>query len=263
MSGEPIESLHALPTAVASAHVVRADEPRAPVVSSPQFGTLAARVATVGEYVPHVGDSVLVACDEHGNRYVIGVLRALREATRVASLEHRPDEHRTVLRIPEGDLCIEAARGRVEIRGAEGVSITSEGDVALASTARVELRATDAEGRERSAVRLAGDAAELRAGVLTAKAAHLHALAERVTLVARHADTHLERLRQKAEVVEVEAGKLVERAKESYRSVEGLAQTQAGRIKLVAETTLHTLAERTKMRAKGIFAVDGDKIYLG
>lgn len=267
MNGEPIETPYELPGVVSTARVVRADDPRAPVVSSPRFGTIAVRLAVVGEYVPQVGDSVLVASDEHRNGYLIGVLRALREveprAELSVELEHRPGEGRTVLRIPAGDLCLEAVNGRVEIRGAEGVHVTSDRDVAIESKGHVDLCAQDAEGRERSGLHLHGDAAELAAGVLTAKAAHLHALAERATLVARRADTHLERLRHRADVVEVEAGKILERAKESYRTVEGLAQTHAGRLKLVAETTLHTLAERTKMRAKSIFAIDGDKIYLG
>jgi hypothetical protein len=217
---------------------------------------------------------VLVARDESGAAYVVGVLRALRAAPSQETLraegvetprvfETRVEGERTVLSVPAGDLVLEAARGRVELRGAEGVHVSSEGDVALDALGHVSLRSRDAEGNERSGLHLRGDAAELRAGLLTAKAGHLHALAERVTLVASRADSHLERLRVHAEEIETEAGKLVEKAKESYRSVEGLAQTQAGRLKLVAETTLTALAERAKLRAKRVFAIDGESIHLG
>ncbi len=264
MSGDAVQSLEELSGAVSLARVVRADDPRAPVVRSSRFGPLAARLAVVGEYVPQVGDTVLVAHDEHQNRYVVGVVRALRPVTPAGvCIEHQPEASLTVLRVPEGDLRLEATSGRVEIHAALGVEVRSERDLALEARGDVDLRSCSSDGVERSGVHLHGDSAELRAGLLSARAAHLYAVAERATVIAARADVHLERLRQRAEVVELEAGTIVERAKESYRTVEGLAQTHAGRLKLVAETTLHTLAERTKMRAKRLFAIDGDSIHLG
>lgn len=249
--------------AAAAGYVTVATVVRAPggpeiVVRAPSFGTLAARLALAGPYEPRADDIVLVAADEHGNRYVVGVVRALREARAVP---WTTEEGATVLRAPEGRLVLEAER--IELRGTHGVTIGCERDIAIDAKGRVDLATRDAEGTERSGIHLAGDAAELRAGRLTAKAAHLHALAAQATLIAKRADTYADEVRQHAERIEVRASEIVERAKDTYRTVENLAQVHAGRLRLVAESTLHTLAERMKLRAKGTVSVDGEKIYLG
>ena len=49
----------------------------------------------------------------------------------------------------------------------------------------------------------------------------------------------------------------------AFREVEGLSQTRAGRIRLVAESSLSALAERVKLKAKSVFAIDGESIHLG
>ncbi len=66
-------------------------------------------------------------------------------------------------------------------------------------------------------------------------------------------DTLRERLRER----------IVERAKEAWRETEGLSQTRAGRVRMVAEQTLHLLAERTTLKAREDVKVKGEKIYLG
>lgn len=264
MSTNTASMLGPLGAFVSVATIERADDPRALAVSSEHFGTMPARLAVVGDYVPRAGDSVLVLSDPQGERYVVGVLRALREAApKTEPLLRRAEDGSTVITVAEGDLRLEASAGRIELNAARGVVVTSELDLTLHAKGRVDIASQDDDGRARSALHLAGDAAELKAGLLTAKAAHLHVVAEQATVLARHVDTHLERLRQRAERIETEADQIVEKAKDSYRRVEGLAQTHAGRLKLVAETTLHALADRVKMRANRAFSVDGEKIYLG
>lgn len=70
-------------------------------------------------------------------------------------------------------------------------------------------------------------------------------------------------LRQVVGILETHANRIVEKAKDSYRDVEGMAQTRAGQVRIVAEKTFRALAERLRMRAKKDAKVQADKIYLG
>ncbi len=237
-------------------------------VRSPELGEASARLAIAGgEYEPRAGDQVLLVVDAAGQAYVVGVLRALREAGPKSltglAVERDEDTGRTRLTLPAGDLELSAAAGRVIVHGAEGVQIASERDVSLAAGRRASIGSVDTDGTVRSGARFEGGTAELRAGVLATRAGQLHTLAEDITVIAARMDQHLERLRQRATHIETEATEIVEKAKETYREVEGLAQTRAGRLRLVARSTLHAFAQRAKMKAESIFAIDGESIHLG
>jgi hypothetical protein len=47
-----------------------------------------------------------------------------------------------------------------------------------------------------------------------------------------------------------------------YRDVEGLSQTRAGRLRLVAEEALHLMGRRALVKAREDVKVKGEKIYL-
>jgi hypothetical protein len=71
------------------------------------------------------------------------------------------------------------------------------------------------------------------------------------------------RVRQRVDVLETRAGRVVERAKETYRDVQDLAQTRAGRVRIVAEKTFHVLGARALLKAREDVKIKGDKIHLG
>ncbi|GAB5550392.1 MAG: DUF3540 domain-containing protein [Sandaracinaceae bacterium] len=70
-------------------------------------------------------------------------------------------------------------------------------------------------------------------------------------------------LRQRVGSLETRARRIVEKTKDVYRDAEGVSQTRAGQIKLVAEKTLRAVASRLRLRAKKDAKVLADKIYLG
>lgn len=255
-------------------------------VRSPSFGTVSARLAVPAPYEPRPGDDVLVAAAE-GARYVIGVLRALRDASppsicapdgSSATLEQGAEgpvwrlkdrdgrlifEHvvlesgarRSVVHLDEdldvraaGDLSLSAG-GLVSIRGEAGASLRSPGAVELAS--------------EGSAVRLDRERASVDATLLDARADRADLKAKDANLVIGTLRSVVHRLREKADVVERSAGRIVERAREVYREVEDLSQTKAGRLKLVADTALTLLGSSTEVKAREDVKVKGEKIYLG
>jgi hypothetical protein len=141
----------------------------------------------------------------------------------VATLEARPEGEVLRVRDREGRLLLE-----VHEDGSVVLRV-SEGDLRLISeSGRVHI-----EGRE---------------GV--------HVSGPRVTIEAAH-------LRQVVGVLETHARRIVEKARDAYRDVEGISQLRAGQIRVAAVKTFRVLAERVRMRAKKDAKVQGEKIYLG
>ena len=71
-----------------------------------------------------------------------------------------------------------------------------------------------------------------------------------------------ERIKTAAAVVETVAGRILERARDAYRETEGLSQTRAGRLRLVAEKTVSMLGQRAVVKAREDVKVKGEKVYL-
>ncbi len=159
----------------------------------------------------------------------------VRDGDGALLFEYDPEGKRAVVHVPTGDLAIAADRGKVELRGAEGVVLRSD------------VGAVDVE------------APVLRAGVGLVDVD----VDDEATFTARALRTTVDRLRQRVELVEVTAGRIVERARESYRDVQDLAQTRAGRIRFVADKTFHVLGTRTLLKARKDLKLKGDKIHLG
>lgn len=70
-------------------------------------------------------------------------------------------------------------------------------------------------------------------------------------------------LRHVVGVLETHARRIVEKARDAYRDVEGTSQLRAGQLRLVASKTLRAIAERVRMRASEDAKVQAEKIYLG
>lgn len=169
------------------------------------------------------GDAVVALPLRDGGWCVVAVTRALR----VVSEER-------VLRAAEGDLTLEAPAGRVTIVARDGVVLRSGESAVTVADAGIDARAARAE---------------LGAG--------------EARLVARSLTTVAESARHVAGVVEVEATRVVERVKNAYREVEELAQTRAGRVRVVARAAMHLMSGRAVIRAEQDVKVKGEKIHLG
>lgn len=233
-------------------------------LESPAFGAASARVG-VPHYRPRVGDAVLVLASADGARFVVGVLRALREVPDPlvagdgsrASIER--DEDGEVLRVRDG-----GGRLVFEHRPGKSVVHAPEGDLVLATEGRLEL--SGAQGVHIDAgpeLRLGAQRTRLDTQDLRAAAERAQVQVKDASLVAGTLRTVADRVRERVETVERTAGRVVERAREVYREVEGLEQTRAGRLRLVAEKAFTVLSERASLKAREDVKIKGDKIYLG
>lgn len=256
-------------------------------VESKAFGRSRARAAVVGDYAPRAGDTVLVATCDDGARYVIGVIAALREAAaspaaaplveardgsraalestgsgeaiRVRDgrgrllFEHLAEEGRSIVHVPEGDL---------DLVVPGSVRISAGAEIALTGALGVHLGSGGADASPPCAVHLTADQASVTAPRLTMKADRADVRVDEARFSARALESAVDHVLQAVETLEVRAGRVIERARETYREVEGLAQTRAGRLRLVAEETLHLLGRRAQMKAQEDLKLKGEKIYL-
>ncbi|MFO0629681.1 MAG: DUF3540 domain-containing protein [Polyangiales bacterium] len=178
--------------------------------------------------LPAPGDAVLcIPAAVGGGRcehVVLGVLERGVDASDAVVVSHDPASGRSVVRLPRGAVRFEAA-----------------GDLELAAAATVRLEGAHIEASARSAaVRV-----------------------DRAEVHARRWELFAEIARQSAEVIETRATRVVTRAKDLFAQIEELAQTQAGRVRVVARDAVHTHARRVLLKADEDVKLRGEKIHLG
>lgn len=203
---------------------------------------LRARLAAPGYTRPTAGDTVLVARDD-AQCFVVGALiepRAEVLATRAgvtAAIERRGEVESLRVTDREGNLLFEH-------RPSEGVTVISvpRGDL--------EIRAPSGSVRV-----MAGQRVEV-----TAREAEVKVSEAKVT--ARQLTSTIDRVREVVGVLETRAERVIERAKNVYRDAEELSQTRAGRLKLIAERTVHVLGRHTLFKAEQDVKIKGEKVYL-
>jgi hypothetical protein len=246
--------------------------------------------AVPAPYVPRAGDSVLVAPGRGGTWYVVGVLVALREAAppslvlqdgtsasvsegptgEVLSVrdsagrlvfEHHTAAHRSVVHAT-GNLELRADEGGILLSARDAVRVHSEREVRLESDHAVRLGTTPAGERPATSLELDARGTRLSTPHLEAHAETAHARVEEASLTARALTTTCETARHVVDVMEVQAGRILERAENVYRDVKELAQTRAGRVRLFAETSFHLFGRRTLFKAKEDLKLKADKIHL-
>jgi hypothetical protein len=134
-----------------------------------------------------------------------------------------------------------------------------DGDVLRVEDAAGHLLLELQPGRSRLVLSLAAGDLVLRAAQGEVKIEG----AKGVRLEGPQVTVETERLRQVVGVVETHARRILERAKDTYRDVEGLAQLRAGDVRHVASNTFRTLARHLRLRAKKTAKIDGEQIHLG
>ena len=257
------------PATVTAVHGARVD------VRAPAFGHTSARLAVTASLRP--GDSVLVANGADGTHYVIGVLSALRELSLEDGSRAQLDtvDGAQALRVfdPQGQLVFERHADRTVVHVPDGnLEVQSRGDIAFVAGGELRLSAQerahiDSEGpirlkSQESSLELDGEDTRLSTGRLVTTAKLAEAKIEEARLVVGTLRTVAGRIKQRAEVVERTADRVVEKMKESFRDVEGLSHSRAGSVRMVARTTFSVLGQSALLRAKEAVKIRGEKIFL-
>jgi hypothetical protein len=209
--------------------IVRAASEGALVVELADGCAVDARVVLGLPVAPRAGDVVLCVCARvesgRAEHYVLAVVSALRAAPEPdRALTVEHDDGRSVVRLPRGHVRFEA-----------------DGDLELASTGTVRVEGARIEARAHDA----------------------DVTLDRAVLRARRWESVIARASQTFEVLETRASRIVQRAKDVFHEVEDLAQTHAGRVRVVADDAVHVHARRALIKADEDVKLRGEKIHLG
>ena len=285
----PSQASSSEPLAALTPATVKTVVPGRVVLEVEGRGSVHARVAVPTPYAPRVGDSVLVAPGQGGEWFVVGVLVALREATplvlrdgtsaavsegpegEVLSVrdsagrlvfEHHAGAGRSVVHAPMGNLELRADQGGILLSARDTVRVHSAREVRVESEHAVKVQTTPAAGRPASSLAMDARGTRLATPSLEARAGKARVELDEGSLTARALSTTCQTARHTVDVLEVQAGRILERAENVYREVKDLAQTRAGRVRLVAEATFHLFGRRTLFKAREDLKLKADKIHL-
>ena len=177
-------------------------------------------------------------------------------------LEYDPEGERTWVTPEAGDLELAAPSGNLALRAAGNIAIEGEA-VAVRARSGIGLVVTDPTGTTRSTLALEGGTARLGAPSLDIATRSARLQADETHYVGRSLLAQVASLRVVAGHVEILARTVVEKARDFYRTVEGLCELRAGRVRALVDGTYHLKARDTVLRAERDVDVDGEKIRLG
>jgi hypothetical protein len=159
---------------------------------------------------------------------------------------------------PNGDLVLAAPRGRVEVRSAEDVLIEANRDLLFRGHRKVRV-----QGGGDAEIAIEPDKVSVDASTLKVSVGHGRVEADSAELFSRHVATVAHRVVTRAEIVEVEAQRLVEKAKDAFSDVTGLVQQRVGRMRTLVNEVLTIRSRRTVMNSTEDTSIDGERILLG
>jgi len=135
--------------------------------------------------------------------------------------------------VAEGDLEMNVPRGGFSVTAREGIELVSPKDVSVV-------------------------AAATKVNSVTADVA-----VQRLTIVGRYLQSEFERIKTFARSLDAVVGRFSQRAKSSYRRVDGLDQLRAEQVDHRADKTLNLHGANTLMTAEQLVKVDGEQIHVG
>ncbi len=237
------------------------------------------------------GDCVLVAGSGSEDFYVIGLLGAPRatpepeheltlpngmraESPDGESLSVYAADGRELFRhdgasghnrvqLPEGDVEFVAQSGSIDFVANEKIRFTSREAIELSSLTGVRIAAHDALAKVTSLLSFTP-----RKIGLDSEDLDLHARKAKLSIDVAHyrgqrLEATLQQIKSVAKRSEVLAETLIEKAKNTYRSVEALSQLTAGRVRTVVEGAYQLRSKDAFLKADEDFKIDGEKIHLG
>jgi Protein of unknown function (DUF3540) len=230
-----------------------------------RFGDERVRAAVVhGGVEPRVGDEALVALNAASEWFLLGALGtrpsvSTRDGAK-ASLERDGDDEVLRLRDARGAVLVEHRAGHTVVRAAEG-DLELRAD---AGSVRVVARdAVTVSGANAGALRVDAMGVEASGPSLRATTEKTSVESRETVVTAERVGVSAERVNVTAKVMESRVGRIVERAQEAYRDVEGTLQQRVGRYRVLAKETWQVLSGRAVLKSRGDVRIDGEKLYLG
>jgi hypothetical protein len=236
------------------------------------------------------GSSVLVMGDSLDALFVVGVLASASTQTRHLALANGTyvevsgdaeaevlqvfsktrqlvfeyDATRDVARLnlESGDLELCAENGNIVLDAARDIRMNA-GTVDVTANHRVRVGVADGVGVEPAGLFVTGKRVDLKSQFLGVQAQRGDLQVPEMQYVGRSLVARLGRVQLVAKRLETIAETVIEKAKNTYRSVDELVQLTAGRVRTLVDSTFHLKSKRVYLRAKKDVKIDGDRIHLG
>ncbi|EYF05089.1 DUF3540 domain-containing protein [Chondromyces apiculatus] len=178
---------------------------------------------------PQVGDEVLVSFGREGRCFVLAVLDSAPEVQPGAT----PGATRPTTIEVDGDLDVRVSSGKLGLRAARGVSVTS------------------------------GDELNLVGKALSVSALEGTVFVQQLAYLGSRFKAEVEAIKTVGSVCDAVFERVSQRVKRSFRAVEDLDQLKAGKVDYAAETTMSLRAEHAVVHAEELVKVDAKQIQLG
>jgi len=130
-----------------------------------------------------------------------------------------------------------------------GVALHTECGALRIDASRIGLNASDTISVEAPAIGMTGLRADVQFARMNASLGEMHARLGVVSTVAKQVTSTV--------------GRLVQKARDSFRRIDGIDETRAGRMRMKVDERLHVTAQHASVLADGHVKIDGDKIDLG
>jgi len=130
-----------------------------------------------------------------------------------------------------------------------GVGLSTERGALQVNAARVELNASEALAMHAPTIAMTGLSGDIKFHRLTSSIQELQARLGAVSTIAQSVTSTV--------------GRLVQKARDSFRWTENVDETRAGRMRVQVEERFHLSAKHATLLAEGQVKIDGEKIDLG
>ena len=241
---------------------------------------------------PAAGDEVLVVENNSGEFFVIGILSQSAPVSDNARLSMADGAFASIVSSENGrtlnvysssnellfEYDPELKKTRLFAAAENVVFEAPKGDIELTAAGNIRLRGHHVEINGRSGIGLsAGRMVETLKSALLILPGKIDASALEVKVTARRAGIFLDEavntiktavhkigtVKLLAGKIETTATTLIEKTKNTYRSMENLNQVKAGRMRMLINKTFHLKSKSCVIKAEDDVKVKGEKIHLG
>ena len=253
-----------------------------------------ARLAIAHDCELEAGQSALVAGQSVEDLYVIGLLSTGRTTAKrtdrvvlrngaSAALIGPPDQEKLELRSKAGELVIEydsktgktrvnvgtgdlefvAQEGNIDFSSGKDIRLTSRQRIEIRSVSGIRLATTNLIGKLLCSLTLNPGRLKMNSNEVVVEAQKSESRVVEATHVGKQLSITVARARLVAGKLETLANDVMQKAKNIYTQVEGLAQMTTKRMRTIVGSTYHLKSKQAFLKAEEDFKVNADKIHLG
>ncbi|MCJ8315037.1 MAG: DUF3540 domain-containing protein [Saccharospirillaceae bacterium] len=242
-------------------------------------------------YRPELGDDVLVSGEHLQLCYIIGVINQKNQDFKSSQIESKSgakakssinDGHECLsiedengymlfeydavnktskIYSPKGDLSFNALDGDILLNSANNIKCHSMGVIDLQSNTAAQIRVTNNDNQ--SSMNFSSQGVSLSTEHLAIKSAQADIEIQSSRFTGKTLSTVVEHSKLMAKKIETQADRILEKAKNIYRTIEQLHQTKTKRMRTIVENDFQLKSQSTTIHAKKNVNIDGDKINLG